>query len=41
MIKVYAYLVYRGIKTLEDVPEKIRLAVDNAVEELKQTFDNQ
>lgn len=34
MISVYANLVINGIKTLEDVPEKLRLAVEMKVKDL-------
>jgi hypothetical protein len=35
MIKVYANLVYHGVKKLEDVPEKLRMAVEAEVERMK------
>lgn len=35
MIKVYANLVLNGVKTLDEVPAKLRLAVEALVEELK------
>ena len=42
MIKVYANLILKGLKTLDDVPENLRLAVETLVEKLKsQTLDNQ
>lgn len=34
MINVYANLIIHGIKTLEDVPEKLRLAVEMKVKDL-------
>jgi len=34
MVKIYANLIILGEKTLEDVPEKLRLAVETKVEEL-------
>ena len=34
MISVYANIVINGIKTLEDVPEKLRLAVEMKVKDL-------
>ena len=36
MIKVYANLVINGLKTLEEVPEKYRLAVETLINELMQ-----
>ncbi len=38
MIKVYANLVINGKKTLDEVPEKLRLAVETLV---NQILDNQ
>ena len=35
MIKVYANLVYNGLITLEDVPQKIRMAVEIRVEKMR------
>ena len=35
MIKVYANLVYNGLITLEDVPQKIRMAVEVCVEKMR------
>lgn len=35
MIKVYANLVYQGIKTIEEVPAKIRLAVETLVAQMR------
>jgi len=35
MVKVYASLVYRGIKTLEEVPAKLRMAVEMEVERMR------
>lgn len=32
MAKVYAELIKKGLKTLEDVPEKIRMAVKAIVD---------
>lgn len=40
-IKLYARLIIEGAITLEDVPQKYRMAVENLVEEMQQTFDNQ
>jgi hypothetical protein len=41
MIKVYANLILKGLKALDDVPENLRLAVETLVEKLKsQTLDN-
>lgn len=34
MINVYANLIINGIKTLEDVPERLRLAVEMKVKDL-------
>lgn len=34
MISIYANLVINGVKTLEDVPEKLRLAVETKVKDL-------
>lgn len=36
MVKVYANLVYRGIKTIDQVPEKLRMAVEIEVEKMRQ-----
>lgn len=36
MIKIYANLVINGLKTLEEVPEKYRLAVETLINELMQ-----
>lgn len=36
MIKIYANLVYREIKTLDQVPAKLRFAVELEVEKIKQ-----
>lgn len=38
MIKVYANLVINGVKTLDEVPAKIRLAVETYI---NQILDNQ
>lgn len=32
MAKVYAELIRKGLKTLEDVPEKIRMAVKDILD---------
>ena len=41
MVKVYANLVINGVKTVEEVPAKLRLAVETLVEELRsQILDN-
>lgn len=34
MISVYANLVINGVKTLEEVPEKLRLAVEMKIKDL-------
>lgn len=34
MIKIYANLVINGLKTLDEVPEKYRLAVETLINEL-------
>lgn len=34
MINVYANLIINGIKTLEDIPERLRLAVEMKVKDL-------
>ncbi len=36
MIKIYANLVINGLKTLDEVPEKYRLAVETLINELMQ-----
>jgi hypothetical protein len=36
VIKVYANLVYRGIKTLDQVPASLRMAVELEVEKIRQ-----
>jgi len=36
MIKIYANLVINGLKTLEEIPEKYRLAVETLINELMQ-----
>ena len=36
MIKIYANLVINGLKTLDEVPEKYRLAVKTLINELMQ-----
>lgn len=38
MIKIYANLIIKGLKTLDDVPEKLRLAVETLV---NQILDNE
>lgn len=35
MVKVYANLVYHGIKTIEEIPAKLRLAVETLVEQMR------
>ena len=40
MIKVYANLVLKGKKTLDEVPEKIRLAVETLVREVQENENN-
>lgn len=40
MIKVYANLVINGIKTLEEVPAKLRLAVETLVKEMLDNENN-
>ena len=37
MVKVYANLVYRGVKTLDEVPEKLRMAVEAEVEKMRKS----
>ena len=37
MIKVYANLVYHGVKSLEQVPVNIRMAVEIEVEKMKKS----
>lgn len=32
MVKIYAELIRKGVKTLEDVPEKIRTEVEKLLE---------
>ena len=34
MIKIYANLVINGVKTLDEVPAKIRLAVETLVNQI-------
>lgn len=34
MVKVYANLVLNGLKTIEEVPAKFRLAVETLLEQL-------
>lgn len=31
MIKIYVNLIKKGLKTLDDVPQRLRLAVENAL----------
>lgn len=38
MIKVYANLIINGVKTLDDVPMRLRLAVETLI---NQILDNQ
>lgn len=38
MIKVYANLIINGVKTLDEVPAKIRLAVETYIHQI---LDNQ
>ena len=40
MIKVYASLVLKGLKTLDEVPAKIRLAVETLVREAQENENN-
>lgn len=35
MVKIYASLVFNGIKTIDQVPIKLRLAVEMEVEKMK------
>lgn len=35
MVKIYANLVYHGVKTVEEVPQKLRLAVETLVEQMR------
>ena len=37
MVKVYANLILKGVKTLDDVPEKLKFAVETY---LNQILDN-
>lgn len=37
MVKIYANLVYLGVKTLEQVPAKLRMAVELEVEKLRKS----
>ena len=34
MVQIYANLIIAGVKTLDDVPEKLRLAVETLVNEI-------
>ncbi|WP_281254425.1 CD1375 family protein [Ezakiella peruensis] len=34
-VKVYAYLVHEGLKTIEEVPDKYREAVKKRLEEIE------
>jgi len=34
IVRIYANLVINGVKTLEEVPEKLRLAVETLVNQL-------
>jgi hypothetical protein len=40
MVKVYANLIYEGVLTIEDVPTKLRLAVETRLEELYRAVSN-
>lgn len=40
MIKVYANLIINGVKTLDEVPAKLRLAVETLVKEMLDNEDN-
>lgn len=35
-IKVYAYLVFNGLRTIDEVPKKFRKEVEKEVEKMKQ-----
>lgn len=35
MIQVYANLVYNNVLTLEDVPQKLRMAIEARVEKMR------
>lgn len=35
-IKVYAYLVFNGLKTIEEVPKRFREEVEKEVEKMNQ-----
>ena len=35
MVKIYANLILNGLKTIEDVPFKLRLAVEQELEKIK------
>lgn len=40
MVKIYANLIYEGVLTVEDVPKKLRLAVETRLEELRKAASN-
>lgn len=40
MIKVYANLIINGVKTLDEVPARLRLAVETLVKEMLDNEDN-
>lgn len=33
--KIYANLIFNGMKTIEDVPERLRLAVETELEKMQ------
>jgi len=35
MVKVYAHLVFHGVLTIEEVPSRLRLAVETELEKLQ------
>ena len=37
MVKIYANLIIAGVKTLEDVPERLRFAVETLITELQES----
>ena len=40
MIKVYANLIINGVKTLDEVPARLRLAVETLVKEMLDNENN-
>lgn len=37
MVKIYANLIINGVKTIDDVPARLRLAVEALIEEMQKT----